>query len=259
VALMIGAVVPVPMSSLSTAEVVARDPAIVASPLDAVVSDILVAPGTMVEAGTPLIGFSDVDLRNRAELARSRKTVQQARYFKAVQTATATRKDVEEVSIAKAELESAATELAYAEEMLSRTVVRAERRGLIIYSSKSDWVGRPVRTGERIMEIGNPEETELRIEMPVSDALTLAEAGDVSFFLDGDPLTTIKAKVVRASYRPSQNGESQLVYRVHAAFADGKPRRIGLRGVARVSSGNVPLAFFLFRRPIAALRQRFGI
>lgn len=109
------------------------------------------------------------------------------------------------------------------------------------------------------MEIGNPADTELRIEVPVSDALTLQEGGDVALFLDGDPLTAVHAKIARANYRPSSNAESQLVYRVHASFADGIARRIGLRGVARVSAHDVPLAFYLFRRPIASLRQRFGI
>ncbi len=253
------AFVPVPMSSLSPAEVVARQPWIVASPMDGVIADILVPPGALVEKDMPILTFSDVNLRNTFEQAKSNKAVAQVKYFKAVQTATATQKDVEDVAIAKAELDLAATDLTYAEEMLSRTAMKAQGSGLLIYSSKSDWIGRPVRTGERIMEIGNPAEAELRIEVPVADAMTLDRDADVSFFLDGDPLTAVKGKVTRTNYRPSPNAENQLVYRVHADFVNGEAHRIGLTGVARVSSGHVPLAFYLFRKPIAAIRQRFGI
>lgn len=255
----IAAFIPVPMSALAPAEVVARNPAIVAAPIDGVIADILQPAGALVEKDAPLISFADVNLRNTFELAKRSKGVAQAKYFKAVQNATASQKEIEEVAVAKAELDVAAGELSYAEEMLSRTQVKAERAGLVIYSSKSDWVGRPVKTGERIMEIGNPSETELRMEVPVSDAITMQEGGDVALFLDGDPLNAVRAKITRANYRPSPNAENQLVYRVHADFADGAARRIGLRGVARVSSHNVSLAFYLFRRPIAALRQRFGI
>lgn len=256
---LIAGFIPVPMSALAPAEVVAREPVLVTAPLDGVIAEVLQPPGAMVQKSTPLVLFSDVNLRNSFELAKRNKAVAQAKYFKSVQTATSQQKEVEEVAIAKAELDVASGDLAYAEEMLGRTAIKAERAGLLIYSAKSDWIGRPVKTGERIMEIGNPEETELRIEVPVSDAITLQEGGDVALFLDGDPLTAVHAKVARANYRPSPNAENQLVYRVTASFADGVARRIGLRGVARVSSHKVPLAFYLFRRPIAALRQRFGV
>lgn len=259
VLMVIAGFIPVPMSALAPAEVVAREPRLVTAPIDGVVEDILVAPGSMVAKDTPLVKFADVNLRNSHELAKRNKAVAQAKYFKAIQTATSAQKDVADVAIAKAELDVAVSDLSYAEEMLSRTVVKAQSAGLVIYSSKSDWIGRPVKTGERIMEIGNPENTELRMEVPVSDAITLSEGGSVALFLDGDPLTAIRAKISRANYRPAPNAESALVYKVHASFDDGQPRRIGLRGVARVSSHDVPLAFYLFRRPIASLRQRFGI
>jgi hypothetical protein len=251
--------IPVPMSALAPAEVVAREPRLVTAPIDGVISDVLVSPGTTVTKDTPLLAFADVNLRNAHELAKRTKAVAQAKYFKAIQTATSTQKDVAEVAIAKAELDVAISDLSYAEEMLARTVVKAQSPGLVIYSSKSDWIGRPVKTGERIMEIGDPANTELKIEVPVSDALTLTEGGSVALFLDGDPLTAIRGKITRANYRPTPNSETTLVYKVHANFEDGQPRRIGLRGIARVSSHDVSLAFYLFRRPIAALRQRFGI
>lgn len=251
--------IPVPMSALAPAEVVARESRLVTAPIDGVIADIRVAPGALVEQDTPLLTFADVNLRNTHELAKRNKAVAQAKYFKAIQTATSAQKDVADVAIAKAELDVAISDLVYAEEMLARTIVKAQSSGLVIYSSKSDWIGRPVKTGERIMEIGNPAQTELKIEVPVSDAITLREGGSVALFLDGDPLTAIRAKVTRANYRPVANSETTLVYKVHADFDDGAARRIGLRGVARVSSHDVPLAFYLFRRPIAALRQRFGI
>lgn len=259
IGLLVAGFVPVPMSSLAPAEIIAREPLVVTAPIDGVIADIHQPPGTRVAEGAPLLSFVDVTLRNNLELARRNRSVVEARYFKAVQSATALRKDVEEVAIAKAELEVAAGELAHAQEVMSRTIVRAKRSGLVIYASKADWLGRPVKTGERILEIGDPEKTELRIDLPVSDALSLVPGGRVALFLDGDPMTAVPAMITRTSYRPAVNGDNQLIYRIYAAFSDGSARRIGLRGVARVSAGDVPLAFYLFRRPIAGLRQSFGL
>lgn len=253
------AFIPVPMSSLAPAEIVAAEPALITAPLDGVIQDVSIAPGTLVAKDQILLTFNDTKLKSDAEVARRNKEVAQARYFRVVQTATANQKELENLAIAKAELDVATAELSMAEHLLARAVIRAPRPGLAIYSAKSDWIGKPVHTGERIMDIGDPEKTELRIDMPVSDAISLSAGGSVALFLDGDPLTAIEGTITRIGYRPVLSADRQLVYRVHARIAGDTPRRIGLRGIARASNGDVPLWFYLLRRPIASLRQRFGL
>ena len=61
--------------------------------------------------------------------------------------------------------------------LLSRSEIRAERSGLLIYAAKSDWIGKPVAVGERLMEIGDPTKAEIKIELPVSDAIALQPGG----------------------------------------------------------------------------------
>lgn len=255
----LAAFIPVPMSALAPAEIVAAEPMLVTAPIEGVVSDILFPPGTWVDKGNVIVRFVDVKLRSDAELAARNRAVAEARYFKVVQSALATQKDMQDVATAKAELDVTDAELTYANELLARAEIRAERSGLLIYSAKSDWIGKPVAVGERLMEIGDPAKSEIKIELLVSDAIALTPGGAVSLFLDGDPLRSIDSTITRTSFRPSQTVEQQLAFRIHAKFADGQPRRIGLRGVARVSGETVSLWFYLFRRPISAVRQRMGI
>jgi HlyD family secretion protein len=256
---MAAAFIPVPMSALAPAEVVAAKPMLVTAPIEGVIADVLIAPGTWVDTGTPIIRFVDIKLRNDAEIARRNKAVAEARHFKVVQSAVATQKDMQEIATVKAELDLAIAELRSAEDLLARSVVRAERPGLLIYAAKSDWIGKPVSLGERLMEIGNPANTELRIDLPVSDSIVLQRDGLVSLFLDGDPLRSVPGKLDRISYRPTLTTDQQLAFRIHAKFSDDQPHRIGQRGVARISGEQVSLWFYLFRRPISALRQRAGL
>ena len=256
---LLAAFIPVPMSALAPGEITAANPMLVTAPIDGVISDILVPPGTWVEKAAPLLRFVDVKLRNDVEVAKRNKAVAESRHFKVMQSALATQKDLQDISTTKAELDVASAELKYVEDMLARSVVRAERSGLLIYSAKSDWVGKPVAVGERLMEIGDPANTEIKIDIPVSDAVALQKDGVVALFLDGDPLNAVEGRVKRMSYRPTLTADQQLAFRVYANFTDGKPRRIGLRGVARVNSESVSLWFYLFRRPIAAVRQKAGL
>ncbi len=52
-----------------------------------------------------------------------------------------------------------------------------------------------------------------------------------------------------------------LAFRVIADLAatDTPPPRLGARGTAQLFGDRVPLGFYLFRRPISALRQRIGL
>ena len=110
-----------------------------------------------------------------------------------------------------------------------------------------------------MMEIADPANTEIKIEVPVADAIAIKPGGKVALFLDGNPLTALPGVIVRTSFRPSLSADQQLAFRIDARFEHQEGRRVGLRGVARVSGDDVPLWFYLFRRPISAVRQRFGL
>lgn len=253
------AFIPVPLSALAPAEIVASEPMLVTAPIDGVIEDVLAAPGAWVERGAVVVRYVDVKQRNDVEVASRSRAVAEARYFKVVQSALATQKEMQDLATAKAELDVANAELAYANDLLARSRIKAERAGLLIYSAKSDWVGKPVATGEKLMEIGDPANSEIRIDLPVSDAIALKPGGSISLFLDGDPLRAIGGTITRTSYRPALTAEQQLAFRIHAKFDIVKPHRIGSRGVARVNGETVSLWFYLFRRPMSAVRQRIGL
>ena len=249
-----------PLTALAPAEIVAAHPNVVAAPIDGVIKDILVPPGAQVAEGTPLVTFVDTKLHNDAEVSARAKSVAEAKYFKALQSAISTQKEVQDLSIAKSELAVAEAELTYAQNMLSHAEIRAPKAGLVIYSAKSDWIGKPVAVGERVIDIADTSQVEIKIDLPVSDAIALQEGGPVKLFLDGDPLHPVEAVIDRVAYRPSTTPDHQLILRSFGRFKEGTtPLRIGLRGTARLTGEKVSLAFYLFRRPFALLRQKVGI
>lgn len=252
---------PVRLTALAPAEVVAASPIVVSAPVEGVIADLPVDPNTEVREGDLILTFVDTKLRNGAEVAARNAVVAEAKYRKAVQGAFGSARDNQEVAIARAELDVKKAEAAYAAEMLERASVRAKASGLLLYSSKSDWIGRPVATGERIMEIADLRKLELQVELPLADIATAKEGGRIVFYLDSDPLHPIEGTLYRISYQAAMTGEAQYAFRLLARIAlDGEhPPRIGTRGTAQVYGERVSLFFYLFRRPITALRQRLGI
>lgn len=258
--LALAALAPVRFSALATAEIVGAQPMMIAAPLDGVVQDVLVSPGETVAAGQPLVSFVDTKLRNEVEVARKAHAVAWAKYQRAMTTTVANHRDNQDIAIAKADADVAEAQLALAEDMLNRVKVVAPEAGVTVFTARADWMGRPVVTGERIMEIVDPADVQVRIDLPVADGIAFESGTNVRIFLDGQPLGALDASLVTMSYRPVANAENQMVYRLTATFGEGQtPPRLGARGTARIDGSFVPLGFYLFRRPLSALRQKLGL
>ena len=163
-----------------------------------------------------------------------------------------------ELSIAQSELNLKAGEYDYASELMKKTVVGAPRDGLVLFSDKDTWTGRPVATGERIMRIADPNSVEIAIDLPVADAIVLEEGARVQLYLDSNPLKPVEGKLTSASFHAQPNGDNVLSYNVRADFAEADRPRIGLRGTAKVYGERVTLAYYLFRKPLSAIRQWTG-
>ena len=250
----------VPMSTLAPVEIIAAQPQRVTAPIDGVIKEIVVEPNRPVKAGQLVLRFEETTLRNRFHIAQQEALVAKARLERVSQVAHVDEKARHELAEAKAQFDLKTAERDFAAELLARSEIRAARDGVLVYSEQDRWVGRPVKTGERLMQIVSPRETIARIELPVADAIVLDRAAKVRLFLDAAPLTAIGAQLTSESYQAEANTMQQLVYRLYAEIHDKDGElRIGARGTAQLQGGLVPLAFYLLRRPISAVRQHIGL
>ncbi len=169
-----------------------------------------------------------------------------------------------ELAITKAEYEVAVEEKRFAAEQLSRVKLVASQQGVILFSSKDDWIGRPVAIGERIMRVADPNKIEFKIKLPVGDAIILEQEITARIFLDSEPLNPVDAMVTIKSYTAEKIGDEPLAFPVVARLkneeeSENRTLRIGLRGTAQISGKTVPLAFNLFRKPLSFVRQYLGL
>ena len=254
--------VPVPLSALAPVEIVARDPFVVAAPIDGVIESVLVEPNQKVKTGDLLVKLADTTLRNRVEVAAREVQVAEARLKQANQVAFDDPRGMHEIGIARAELALKLAGREFAAELLSKAGIRAQRDGIAMYGDKRDLVGRPVAVGERMLEVADETAIEARIELPVSDAIALSPGARVKLFLDSDPLTPWHAAVKRADYKARVGDNDVTSFRVVATLESDSARavpRLGVRGTAQISGRDVALGLYLFRRPITAVRQWTGL
>ncbi|MEM8627642.1 MAG: HlyD family efflux transporter periplasmic adaptor subunit [Pseudomonadota bacterium] len=264
--LMIGiGMIPVPMTALAPAEIVARDPHKVTAPIEGVIEEVVVDPNTEVSLGAVLLRYEATTLKSRAVLSEEALRVANARYDRAQQAAFVDQEARRELAVLRNERDLKLAERDFAQLQFEKSEVKARRAGVVLFNDRDELVGRPVRTGEALMQIANPTETAVRIELPVADAFLLEGSPRVRLFLDSDPLRSIDAVLVTKAYHAEPNATQQLVYSLRAEFSKAAQSnsnervRIGSRGTAQIVGPTVSLAFFLFRRPISAVRQYLGV
>ncbi|MDM3886592.1 HlyD family efflux transporter periplasmic adaptor subunit [Pseudomonas sp. BCRC 81390] len=249
--------IPVRQSVLAPAEVVPRGGQVVAAPLDGVIAEFRVKPNQTVTAGELLVRFDDTSLKAQADVAERTLGVAEAELKASTQRAFSDADSSARLDLLAARVEQKRAELDYARQLLARSEVRAERDGIAVFADAQRWTGKPVQTGERLLQLADPAKAELRMELPVGDAIALQPGAEVALFLDSDPLHRHPAQLERAAYEAQATAAGQLAYRLDAAFVEAPPR-IGLRGTAKLYGERAPLAYYLLRRPLAAARQGLG-
>lgn len=252
---------PVRISVLAPGEVAPRSPALITAPLTGSIKKILVTPGQMVQAGQPLVEMDITELKGELDIAQNELLKAQAELKTAQQAGFSDIQAKGRIAELSTLVQLRYAERNFAQTRFERATLKASMSGLAILNDPRALEGRPVQVGEKIMQLANPEEIELKILLPVQDAVTLDAGAEMLFFLDTDPLNPIAAQLRYSVYEPEITPEQTLAYKVVGDFThipkDTLPR-IGLRGTAKLYGEKVTLFYYLFRRPITALRQWLG-
>jgi len=251
---------PVPMTALAPMEVVAKSPFVVAAPIDGVIENVVAAPNSAVKQGDLIVQYVDTVPRNQLLIAEQEVSVAAAKLRQLQQSSFVDETAKRELAQARAELSLKVAERDFAKDTFERSSIRASRDGIAVYADRKEWVGKPVVTGQRILEIADENNVELRATLPVAEVLDLKPGNRIRAFLNGDPLNPVDATVTSTSHQARVVEGQGLVYLINGGFAPGTVApRPGVRGTAQLFSEKAPLGYYLFRRPMTWIRQKVGL
>lgn len=120
---------------------------------------------------------------------------------------------------------------------LSCSQVTAPRDGVAVFSDANDWLGKPVVTGERIMQLADPHQpAKVRILLPVADAIALELRGRRHPVPErAYPLDPLRGKILETSYQAQPGPTAWSPYRLLATIESPPSHaRLGLHGTAKL-------------------------
>lgn len=249
---------PVRLTVLAPGELVPAHPVVIRAPLEGVVDVFHVQPNQVVKKDQPLFGFDEALIHSRVEVAQQALATAETDYRQTSQLALTDAKSKGQLALLMGKIEEKRAEVAYLTEQLQRARVLAPQDGVVLMDDPSEWIGKPVGIGERILRIAREGDAEVEAWLPLADAITLPPGASVQLYLNASPLSPVQAQVRYLAHDAVQRPEGHQAYRVRAALSEPTGHRVGLKGTAKLQGGWVPLVYWMARRPWATVRGYLG-
>lgn len=260
-ALLLLAALPVSLRIVAPVEIVAKDPFVVRTPLDGVISEVLVEPGQVLAKETPLFLYEPEDFVHRRKTAQKQVDLKQSELERAVVLSFNDQDAQNELSLLQLEKQKALIDLELAEHEASELIVKAPVAGIALMQQPEIWRGRSVHIGEKVLTIGDPRHTELRIQIPEQDNVPFDPSKPVKVFLNIAPTKSHFAQIRYVSNEATLNEQGISSYISKADWVEDMSEadlKLGLQGSAVLYGHRVPLVYYLLRKPIATLRRLLG-
>jgi hypothetical protein len=250
---------PVKQTVVAPATITAKDPVQITAPMEGVIDHIVVKPDQRVLPGTLLFDMEKRDFIKAHELAIREFATIKAKLANAISMGFSDLENRADIHILKAELAEKQLEVNYTNTLLKEAAVTSPISGIAVIDHPDNWMGKPVQTGEKILEIADKKHVVVSVWLPVNDAIEFKKGDRVKVYLQRDPLSAIDATVLYSSFNAEKMPDNTLAYKVTAVLDPIKNvPRIGSEGTAKIIGHRVSFFYYLFRKPIMAIRQWVG-
>lgn len=158
------------------------------------------------------------------------------------------------IVVLESQIRQAQSQLALAEEKLSRAQIKAPFDGIVVSGDLSQMLGSPVEKGKTLFEIAPVDSYRLIVQVDEHDVryVAVGQNGTVALAgAPGKPLPLVLSKITPVTVAE----EGQNTYRIEARLTDLGPHlRPGMEGIAKIQAGQQPLVWIWTHRVIETLR-----
>jgi multidrug resistance efflux pump len=206
-----------------------------------------------------LFGFDQALIQSKLDVAAQALVTAETEYRQTSQQALSDARAKPQLASLTGRIEEKRAEVQYLQDQLARARVLAPQDGVVLFDDPSEWIGKPISVGERIMRIAVPGDVEIEAWLPLADAIALSPGARVQLYLNASPLQPVVARLRYQAHDAVQRPDGGYAYRVRATLQEATTHRVGLKGTAKLHGGWVPLGYWVLRRPWAALRTTLGV
>lgn len=251
---------PVRLSVLVPGELVPANPGIIRVPIEGVVDEFFVIPNEKVTVGQPLFKLDLTSLLSKAQVAQQEIQVAAQEYRQSALQSLTDAKSRGQLAAQEGKAAERRIEAEYSQAMLDKATIESPRDGVVIFDDPTEWIGKPVVAGEKIMVVATEGQVEIEAWIPVSDMMDVPKDASVTLYLNAKPFSPVSGQMRYVGHEPMARPDGSYAYRLRASLPEGeKGPRVGLKGTAKINGQFVPFSYWVLRKPLAMARQYLGI
>lgn len=249
-----------PLRVVAPSEVVPKDPVVITAPLEGIIELITVTPGQDVEKGTLLFEYDKRVPLEELRIAQKKVQIIKAEVDRSQALGLKDKKALAELGTNLLKLKKEKLDLELAEYRASQLNVKSPVPGVAMVDNPEEWHGKPVKVGEKVMVIGNPKNTKIRMWIPEDDNITIDYNKPLKVFLNVNPEKSRKAHLIYISDYTHVTEKSVTSFIGEAEWDDQAPDiKLGLKGTTILYGEDVTLFYWIVRKPWGYVRRFFGI
>lgn len=250
---------PIHISTQGKGQVIAQNPTIVTAPMNGIIKKVAVKSNEQIKVGVPLLWFDDIDIKGKQQIAAQTINISASEIIKQERASFFDPSIKNKLEESRAEKAVKSMEYSAISKELQKLTVYAQKDGMVVLDAPLELIGKPVKTGEKLLSIVEPSKVEIEILVNAFESNVIKIGDTVHIYLDKDPMHPLLGEVYKMYYEPVIAPSGILSYKAFAHLAKGqKIPAIGMCGNIKIKGEKVSLFWYLFRKPIAYLRWYFG-
>lgn len=251
--------VPVVPSVMAPAEIISKKSWSINAPINGIIKKVLIEPNSIVKKDQILFTFDQLDLKNNVKIKEQELNLLETDQKQARALGFNDREERAKIYRLKQDIAAKKQEVIYAKEQLNLSIVKAPSTGVVLFKSEDDLLGKPIKVGQTVMQLADVKSKKIEIWLDVNDSIDLKRNMKILYYSNKDPFVAMPAKLEYFSYEAYITPQNKISYRLVGVFDDVQNKLIiGDHGQIKVyGESKVMLGEFLFRKPLAKLRQWF--
>lgn len=250
----------IPLRVVAPCEIVPKDPVVITAPLEGIIEKIVATPGQLVTKGMTLVEYDKRVPMQELRIEQKKVEISQSEVDRLTAEAEKDKKALAELGVEALKLRKEQLELGLAQYHASQLNIDAPIEGVAVIDNPETWHGKPVKIGEKILLIADPNQTKIRFWVPEGDNVVLDYKKPITVFLNKDPEKNREAKIIYISSYTHVTDRNVVSFVGEAEWTEPPTDiKLGLKGTAILYGENVTLFYWIIRKPLAYLRWTLGI
>jgi hypothetical protein len=231
------------------------------APVSGFIKKVEVQPNSQVTKDQLIIEYDQLDLANNLKIKQQELKTLETEQNQARALGFADKEQRGKIFKLEEDIRAKNQEILYAEQELELSEIKTPAEGIILFKSKDDLLGKPVKIGDTLMKIADQNSPVIEIWLNINDNIDLKKDMDIYYYSNKSPFRSIEAKLDYYSYEAYITPQKQVAYRLVASFKDNREFSsddliIGDHGQVKIYGlKKLPLGMYIFQKPLAKLRQ----